>query len=188
MGFVERLRTKSSNAFQREKPLEVRADEAKYDELGMVNFYGYVSKRRAGLNSFHDRWMVLRGLELYWYRNVSDQQQKGISMLPAKPIQTDFLVGYTKCFVVEKEDNEKDSRKLVFEDSENEVMQEFKQAITMMTNMKMYIEATIKLKEKIDTSISDYITNIRQQNSDTIHIKDLFLNAEHRVTPILSQL
>ena len=72
MGFYEKLRTKSSNVFEREKPLEVRADDAKYDELGMVNFYGYVSKRRAGLNSFHDRWMVLRGLELYWYRNVSD--------------------------------------------------------------------------------------------------------------------
>ena len=99
MGFVEKLRTKSSNAFQREKPLEVRADEAKYDELGMVNFYGYVSKRRAGLNSFHDRWMVLRGLELYWYRNVDDQQQKGISMLPAKPIQTDFYVGDRKSVV-----------------------------------------------------------------------------------------
>ena len=97
-------------------------------------------------------------------------------------------MGYTKCFVVEKEDNEKDSRKLVFEDGDNEVMQEFKQAITMMTNMKMYIEATIKLKEKIDTSISDYITNAHAQDSDTVHIKDLFLNADHTVNPILSQL
>ena len=43
------------------KQVKVRADEAKYDELGMVNFYGYVSKRRADMNKFHDRWMVLRG-------------------------------------------------------------------------------------------------------------------------------
>ena len=72
MGFYEKLRTKSSNVITRDKAIEVRAEDANYDELGMVNFYGYVSKQRAGLNSFHDRWMVLRGLELYWYRNVDD--------------------------------------------------------------------------------------------------------------------
>ena len=74
MGLLEKVHAKTTKALERKKPLRVRAEEAKYDELGMVNFYGYVSKRRAGLNSFHDRWMVLRGLELYWYRNVDDQQ------------------------------------------------------------------------------------------------------------------
>ena len=141
------------------KEIMVRAEEAKYDELGMVNFYGYVSKRRADYNSFHDRWMVLRGLELYWYRNVDDIQQKGISVLPAKKIQTDFLVGNTNCFVVQKEEGEKGSRKLVFEDIDTEVMREFKSAITMMTNLKMYIDTTIKLKEKIDISVTEYLTN-----------------------------
>ena len=80
--------------------VKVRADEAKYDELGMVNFYGYVSKRRADMNKFHDRWMVLRGQELYWYRNVGDQQQKGINILPARPILHDFNVGGQRCFVI----------------------------------------------------------------------------------------
>ena len=118
MGKCERIQTKTTEILERKAPVRVRAEEAKYDELGMVNFYGYVSKRRAGLNSFHARWMVLRGLELYWYRNVDDVQQKGISILPAKPIQTDYIVGSTKCFVVEKEEGEKDSRKLVFQDAD----------------------------------------------------------------------
>ena len=38
-------------------------------------------------------------------------------------------------------------------------MREFKAAITMMTDLKMYIDTTIKLKEKIDTSVTEYITN-----------------------------
>ena len=57
-----------------------------------------------------------------------------------------------------------------------------------MTNMKMYIEATIKLKDKIDTSISDYIANVHDKDSDTINIKDIALSSDHTVTPILSQL
>ena len=44
MGFYEKLRTKSSNVITRDKAIEVRAEDANYDELGMVNFYGYVSK------------------------------------------------------------------------------------------------------------------------------------------------
>ena len=116
MKLYEKLQVKATKVFERKAPLMVTAEEAKYDELGMVNFYGYVSKRRAGLNSFHTRWMVLRGLELYWYRNVDDIQQKGISVLPAKPILTDYYAGGTKCFAVEKEESEKNSRKLEFED------------------------------------------------------------------------
>ena len=44
MGFYEKLRTKSTNVITRDKAIEVRAEDANYDELGMVNFYGYVSK------------------------------------------------------------------------------------------------------------------------------------------------
>jgi len=70
-GFIENLPGLTSSGFK------VKTDEARYDELGTVNFYGYVSKRRAELNAFHERWMVLRGFELYWYRHVGDAEQKG---------------------------------------------------------------------------------------------------------------
>lgn len=95
------------------------------------------------------------------------------------------MVGHTKCFVLEKEDGEKDSRKLVFEDSDTQSMREFKSAITMMTNLKMYLETTISLKEKIDTSITEYLTGGPNQE---INFNDIYLNPEHRITPILEQL
>ena len=56
----------------------MRADDDRVDDLGQQNFFGYVSKRRADTSKFHERWMVLRGLDLYWYRKVDDDSQKGI--------------------------------------------------------------------------------------------------------------
>ena len=52
--------------------MKVRADDDNYDELGQHNFYGNVHKRIAESMKFHERWMVLRGLDLYWYREVYD--------------------------------------------------------------------------------------------------------------------
>jgi len=53
-------------------------------------------------------------------------------------------VGKQKCFVLEKEEGVPDSRRLVFLD--NNEMQEFKTNVTMMCNLKMYIEQCASLK------------------------------------------
>lgn len=47
--------------------IDLASDEKRYDELGMVNFLGFVSKKRGDLNKFHNRWIVLRGFEIYWF-------------------------------------------------------------------------------------------------------------------------
>ena len=43
--------------------------------------------------------MVLRGLDLYWYRLVTDESQKGIMQLPAKPVLEE-MVDDKKCFTL----------------------------------------------------------------------------------------
>ncbi len=53
--------------------VKVRADDDRADELGYQNFFGNVSKRIAETKKFHARWVVLRGLDLYWYREVDDE-------------------------------------------------------------------------------------------------------------------
>ena len=83
--------------------------------------------------------MVLRGLDLYWYRLVTDESQKGIMQLPAKPV-TEMKVDDKKCFVLEKDENVHDSRRLVFHLNGEETMNEFRNQVTIMTNLKMYIE------------------------------------------------
>ena len=60
-------------ALLRGKNVKVKADDDRSDEIGTQNFYGYVSKRRADTAKFHKRWMVLRGLDLYWYREPGDE-------------------------------------------------------------------------------------------------------------------
>ena len=69
--------------------MKVKADDDKEDELGTMNFFGNVAKRRGETKKFHKRWMVLRGLDLYWYRKVDDDSQKGVMQLPARPV-SDF--------------------------------------------------------------------------------------------------
>ena len=53
--------------------MKVRADDDRADELGNQNFFGNVTKRVAETTKSHQRWMVLRGLDLYWYRKVDDE-------------------------------------------------------------------------------------------------------------------
>ena len=80
----------------------------------MVNFYGIVSKRIRETKNFHERYMVLRGFNLYWYQKVDADAQKGINPIPSKPIVSGLMVGNKKCFIVEKTDGTKESRRLVF--------------------------------------------------------------------------
>ncbi len=47
--------------------IEVATDEKRYDELGLVSYFGNVSKKRGDLNAFHDRWIVMRGFDIYWF-------------------------------------------------------------------------------------------------------------------------
>lgn len=63
------------------------ADDSNHDLVGMINFYGSVIKQRFKYNLFHNRWVVLRGLNLYWYRSPMDKLQKGVITLPSIPIQ-----------------------------------------------------------------------------------------------------
>ena len=90
---------KMQDVVLRNQNIKVRADDDRADELGTINFYGNVTKRRAETTKFHERWMVLRGLDLYWYRRVNDPSQKGIMQLPAKPV-VEEIVDDKKCFAL----------------------------------------------------------------------------------------
>jgi len=86
----------------RQNKIKVKAEEARFDELGKINYYGYVVKRRGNLNKFHNRWIVLRGFDLYWFRKVDDNEHKGKMQLPSLPIVNGIMAGNQKCFMVEK--------------------------------------------------------------------------------------
>lgn len=149
----------------------------------MVNFYGVVSKRRAEMSKFHERYMVLRGFDLYWYKNVDAKEQKGICPVPSKPITSGLLVGNKKCFVLEKEDGVKESRRLVFLD--NDSMKSFKMQVTMMSNLKRYIESGVQFNKRIEPAIVDYL---KSKQSDTIEIKEESLSREYCYDLFLTQL
>lgn len=51
---------------------KVAADSTNYEEYGMITYYGNAYKKRGNKNKFHNRWMVLRGIRLFWYRKPLD--------------------------------------------------------------------------------------------------------------------
>ena len=52
-----------------------------------------------------------------------------------------------------------DSRRLVFYENGND-MKEFKTQVTIMTNLKLYIEQLCENREKIDASITSYLKQV----------------------------
>jgi len=76
--------TKVKGKITGKESLKVKADDFRYDELGMTNYYGSIPKRIRETKKYHTRWLVIRGFDLYFYRSPADEAQKVILPLPAK--------------------------------------------------------------------------------------------------------
>lgn len=85
------LKSQSSNAFKKIKTLvdkdriEVATDDKRYDELGLVSYFGNVSKKRGELKKYHARWIIMRGFDIYWFQKPMGLC-KGKMALPSLPI------------------------------------------------------------------------------------------------------
>lgn len=67
------------------KKMTVGPDSTDYSNVGRTIFYGNIKKQKGKLtNKMHPRWVVMRGWQLYWYRDASDTEQKGILTLPSQ--------------------------------------------------------------------------------------------------------
>ena len=71
-----------------------------------------------------------------------------------------------------------DSRKLVFLDNGQQVMNDFRNAVTIATNLKIYIEQLCKQRERIDCTITAYLKQLA--DSDSIVFKDHYLNKSRK--------
>ena len=95
----------------------IHNNDIRYDELGYVNYTGFIQKRRGNMDAFHQRFVVLRGFDLYWFR-VDDSDKSGEFKekvtLPSLPTHFDLVVKNQRCFTVEKDSDVEGSRKLVF--------------------------------------------------------------------------
>ena len=69
------------------KDFTVPSDSVDNEKYGQIIFTGNVKKQRGNLQGdMHTRWVVMRGWQLYWYRQPGDQTQKGILTLPSHDI------------------------------------------------------------------------------------------------------
>ena len=167
--------TSLKKGFKQENKLIVTPNEDRADELGQVTYFGWVLKQIRDTDKFHTRWIVLRGCDIYWYRNVTDLVQKDKQTLPAKPI-LNFKVDGKDCFSVPKIEGADGSRRLVFM-SNNET--DFEEILKIMTNLRIYIESTIHNRDMIDSVICSYIIERRERTE--FMFRDINLHQEYRI-------
>ena len=123
----------------------VGSDEQNYENFGRRIFYGNIKKQRGNLQgTMHQRWVVMRGWQLYWYRSAGDKQQKGILTLPSQDI---IVVKNQKkiCFGLPKEeakDGNVASRAMSFGDDFNTRI--FRNFVAFMIKYKQYAESQQK--------------------------------------------
>ncbi|CDW71712.1 UNKNOWN [Stylonychia lemnae] len=148
----------------------VPTDNSTQIEHGLITFYGNVSKQRFRFNSFHLRWMMMRGLNLYWYRSPMDKQQKGNIIIPSVNIQH-MRVG-------------QNGRQLRFLDNEQNL--EFKHKVSNMIQYKMYVETVNKRdQERLDIQILDFF---KDSNTLKLEFHDKQLNDEFKIIYLLESL
>lgn len=98
-----------------------------------------------------------------------------------------------KCFELSKDILVDSSRKLVFADNDDEDMADFKKQVTIMINIKIFIQDSIKQREHIDSSLTGFLTRTGDEidffdEQGSIVFKDCHLHAEHRMKPLLAQI
>ena len=62
----------------------------------------------------------------------------------------------------------------------------FENAVRMVANLKMYIWSAIQAQEKVEHVITSFITD--KKDSTVLNFKDINLNLDHRIEPILTHL
>ena len=65
-------------------------------------------------------------------------------------------------------------------------MKEFKTQVTIMTNLKLYIEQLCEKSEKIDATITSYLKQVG--DSDSLVLIDKKLDEPYSMNPILNRI
>ena len=89
----------------------------------------------------HQRWVVMRGWQLYWYRKAGDCEQKGILTLPSQQIIVAKNEKKKICFTLPKEEEKEGnvaSRAMSFGDDFNTRI--FRIFVSFMIKYKLYAE------------------------------------------------
>ena len=174
----------------------VGAFEDEFGQFGRRQFYGSVLKQRGNLaGDMHQRWTVVRGWSLYWYRmkdNIeSVNKQKGILLLPnvdidANPRQQALpilaskkdkkkLVGFHLPKGTSKDGQAKEgSRGMNFGDDVSTRI--FRNILSYLIRYKIYAEQSQKEGKLMDPQVERYFKLddkiIRQQYRHQIAIRN----------------
>jgi len=164
----------SHKADKHEKSINIPAN-ANMPHLGKVTKAGVINKVKAGTTRDHQRWLVLRGFDLYWYRTSLDKKAKGIIPLPTAPIKEIVIGGVKKkCMVLAKGKG----REMIF--LADYVGAPWKELLSNQIAWKLYMEYVREKRIEPKASLVRYFNT---EDSKDLNIEDVIL--EHKTLPSL---
>ena len=146
------------------------AGEDLYPYLGPVTKPGVIFKQIAGKTTFHERYLVLRGFNLYWYRGAKDTKAKGLVKLPSKPIVESKIPGINKlCMTL----SEGKTRALTF--LLDQFGMDWKNLLANQIAYKYYLEYIQKEESQPDLNIIHYfnVKDTAKLDLSCLHVPDV---------------
>ena len=129
--------------------------------------FGYLMKRRGTTNKFHERWVVLKGFQLIWYRSPESSVPKGAVSLPCSLVS---VLEDQQCFALNLFE-----RSFVFKSDNNG--REWKFALDNNICYKIYLENTMNPSIEVVSFFKDL-------KKSSLVLKDL--KHEHDILNIIA--
>ena len=140
----------------------------------MLSYTGNVDKRIRETEKFHQRFVMLRGFNLYWFRvdnTANSGKFKQKLPIPSTPIdflpvpQTSTAKSTEIRFEIKEQKELPGSKTTCFRVNKTEP--DFLNAICAFCNLRRYIEDSQRNHQKLDPSITmQMVSNIKQEQFD----------------------
>ena len=164
----------------------------------MLSYTGNVDKRIRETEKFHQRFVMLRGFNLYWFRvdnTANSGKFKQKLPIPSIPIvklevpQSSTSKSTEIRFEIKKQEELVDSKTTCFRVNKTEP--DFLNAICAFCNLRRYIEDSQRHAARLDPLVTmQMVSNIRQEQFDEsvclhLRLEDTVLTHDFQINPML---
>lgn len=127
-------------------------------EFGSITKASVIQKAIGKSSKYHDRFLILRGFSLYWYKDTKDMTAKGVLSLPLVRINSLRLNNMDFFEIAET----KSSRGMVFLENSNGT--EWRIILQNQIAYKFYMKYSIENKQKMCQDLVDYFLDFEIQD------------------------
>ena len=166
-----------SSLFSVKTSLKIPAG-ANHPGLGKTIKAGYVQKVTNKAKVCHQRWLILRSFNLYWYINPMEKKPQGVIPLPTIPMKDTFVPAVSsRCLTIQQ----LKGRELILQ---NDI--EWKNALSNEMAFKKYMEFVFENQKKVNVNLVEYfededckVLNLSQDNIHDVILQKFIAESLH---------